>query len=254
MSTFALAKHPTPILNTAKIPFVYPLPYDDKKRLFAIENIAFPGTKFTVLQTLDGMAQVETKEYPSSQPLFVDARFLESCPHSTPERHIFLPPLESVLLFLERLKGHRYFWGGNWYKGIPQLLELYPPLNPLDPESHLDWTCTGVDCSGILYEATHGWTPRNTSGLAKLGTLIASHTDPYETIQSRIERGDMIVWTGQQGQAGHVIFVLSPYLVLESRIHQGVIETPLKERLEECWAKKQPFMIRRWHPDTLIAG
>lgn len=246
MSTHAIARYPTPLLNNTKPPFFYPLPYDDKKRLFSIENIAFPGTKFKILQELDGMVQVETAEYPSPQPLYVDSRFLETCHATTPERRIFLPPLESVLTSMERLKGHRYFWGGNWYQGIPQLLEFYPPQNELDAESHLDWTCTGVDCSGILYEATHGWTPRNTSGLCKLGTLIASYEDSFTTIFSRVQRGDIVVWPG------HVIFILSPHLVLESRIHRGVIETPLQKRLEECWSKKEPFMVRRWHPDTLI--
>ena len=254
MSTYALAKYPTPILNDIKPPFFYPLPYDEKKRLFSIENIAFPGTKFAILKTFGAVVQVETAEYPSLQPLYVDHRFLQPCHPTTPERRIYLPPLESVLISMERLKGHRYFWGGNWYQGIPELLELYPPQSPLDLESHLDWTCTGVDCSGILYEATHGWTPRNTSGLCKLGTLIASHADSFESISSKVERGDMIVWPGKPGQAGHVIFILSPHLVLESRIVKGVMETPLKERLEECWSKKQPFTIRRWHPDSIIGG
>ncbi len=232
MSTEASAKIPTPIYNTPAIPFLHlPLKKDSQGRLMELETIALPGTRFVCIQEMEGVFQVETAEYPSSTPLYVDKRCLHFSP--TPEREKRLPSAESILAFLEKCKGSRYLWGGNWNQGIDEMLRLYPPLQQIDEDDAL---CRGVDCSGLLYQATNGITHRNTSGLISYGEAIEFH---------ELRPLDLMVWKG------HVLIVLSPETFIESRIGKGVVITDLKTRYQEALDTLQgkPFFLRRWYPN-----
>ena len=122
-TSYAVAQIPTPIYNTPDIPFNYlPLKKDNQGRLVEIETIAFPGTKFQcVEQVSDTIVRVETTEYPSKTSLYVDSRFLKDVSSETPERQKDLPSCDSILAWIEKRKGLRYFWGGNWEMGIPQM-------------------------------------------------------------------------------------------------------------------------------------
>ncbi len=236
-----IARIPTPIFNTPDIPFNYlPLKKDNQGRLMEMETIAFPGTKFKCFNKIsDNIFQVVTEEYPSSVPLYVDSRFLQKAPADAPERIKKLPSIDKVLNWIEDRVGLRYFWGGNWATGIPEILEYYPFLKDASHEDRDDAICLGLDCSGILYQATDGYTPRNTSDLINFGKEV-----PIEEIKPL----DLLAWNG------HVIIVKSPTALIESRVGHGVVVSPFKERFAEVLdllkTKNKHLYIRRWHPDS----
>jgi cell wall-associated NlpC family hydrolase len=239
---FLIAKIPTPIFNTPDIPFNYlPLKKDDQGRLMEIETIAFPGTKFTCLSKIsENIFQVETAEYPSSASLYVDSRFLQAASCETPEREKILPSVDDILNWIESRIGLRYFWGGNWASGIPEILEFYPFLKNPSSEDSDDIICRGLDCSGILYQATNGYTPRNTSDLIHFGKEVSLE---------QIKPLDLLVWKG------HVMIVQFPTTLIESRIGRGVVVSPFEQRylevLDLLKIQNKKLYIRRWHPDSL---
>jgi cell wall-associated NlpC family hydrolase len=236
-----IAKIPTPIFNTPDIPFNYlPLKKDNQGRLMEMETIAFPGTKFKCLSKISAnIFQVQTAEYPSTASLYVDSRFLQKAPADTPERVKKLPSIDKILNWIEDLVGLRYFWGGNWATGIPEILEFYPFLKDASQEDRDDTICRGLDCSGILYQATDGFTPRNTSDLVRFGKEV-----PIEQIKPL----DLLAWNG------HVIIVKSPTTLIESRMGHGVVVSPIEQRYPEVLdllkTKNKQLYIRRWHPDS----
>jgi hypothetical protein len=247
----AVSQIPTPIYNTPEIPFNYlPLKKDNQGRLVEVETIAFPGTKFRCLeQVSDNIVRIETTEYPSTVPLYVDSRFLKEAHAETSERQRELPSCDSILAWIERRKGLRYFWGGNWETGIPQMLEFYPFLKHAPPQDRDDAICRGLDCSGLLHQATNGITPRNTPDLVSFGYDLDLHHLPVKQIQDQVKPLDLLVWKG------HVIVVKSPATLIESRIQNGVVATNFTDRflevVEMLKEQNKPFYFRRWHPDSL---
>lgn len=250
MSDLWISKIPTPIFNTAEIPFhQLPLKKDAQGRLTEIETIAFPGTKFKSVRPInDIVLQVETDEYPISQHLYVDRRFLQEAPTDTRERKKQLPSVDEILQWMEHRIGLRYFWGGNWDMGISEMLELYPHLQQAAEKDQDDVICRGLDCSGLLYQATQGIAPRNTSELIKFGKELSFHHLPLEQIQSELKPLDLLVWKG------HVILVRSPTTLIESRIHQGVVVSDFETRYAEVVTmlkeQNKQLYFRRWHPDS----
>ena len=229
------------------------LPVDDQGLLRCIETIAHPKTKFMLLkQCTDFIMQVETADYPCT-PLFVDSRFLKLVNNEPSERKKELPSSSKILEGLEKLVGASYIWGGNCSRGIPELLEFYPPKSILHKEKERLWTLKGVDCSGLLYQATDGFTPRNTSWLTQFGKPVLIENLSAKEICKLVRPLDLIVWHG------HVIVILDSNAVIESRGGAGVVIGELCSRLEELAheLKKNPsnqppisnkdyFVIRRW--------
>ncbi len=229
--------YPTPVLNTINNPFKVPLQKDSQGRILEMETILFPHTPVHVLEKGE-MWRIETTAYPSTQPLYVDARFLRE--EQKPQLPVKpLPSVETILKITQDLLGTRYFWGGNWPKGIPQMLEFYPDLKSLNQEELPDACCLGIDCSGLFYYATNGYTPRNTSDLINFGKEVSGDVKPL----------DLIAWRG------HVLGVISPSFLIESRIGKGVVTAPFKERMEEIIETLEKsgkqLHIRRWHPEQL---
>ena len=219
MSTYARAKKPAPVYSTIR---------PDPKKL---ELICFPNTKFTIIKDVTPtIVQVTTQEYPSNDPLYVDRRFLVEASEEAPERVKLLPTAQTILDFMKSKIGTRYLWGGNWSEGIPEMEQYYPD-EPLTD----DLLCKGIDCSGLLYQATHGFTPRNTSDLCNYGIQISDHRE--------VKPLDMMVWRG------HVIFVLDSTHCIESLGGEGVIVSNFAERYNTFFEK--PFTLRRWHPEFL---
>lgn len=234
----ASAKLPTPIYNTEKIPFAHPpLVKDNQGRIMALETIALPGTVFRCLAEKGDIVQIETTEYPSSIPLFVDKRFLNY--ENIKERNKQLPSEFEVVEKIKSCKGSRYLWGGNWNPGIPEMMSLYSKLDKIDLDDAL---LRGVDCSGLLYQATNGWTPRNTSQLYTFGEELKIQHLPLTEIFQLLQPLDLMVWQG------HVLIVLSPGKFIESRIDLGVVETDFEPRYKEAIEKLlgKPFYFRRW--------
>lgn len=242
MSIDVVALFPTPLFNTYHFPHHHPAlsPFKNEQGLIkSIETIAFPGTKFTVQnEVAPTIVQVTTAEYPSDIPLYADRRFLQTVSFHTPEREKSMPSSSAILDFMVSLLGTRYFWGGNWAEGISQMLEFYPHL--LNAADQDDVLCKGVDCSGLLYQATNGMTPRNTSELIHYGQEIAVNPISLPPIQPL----DMLVWKG------HVVFILDQQHTIESLGGKGVIISSLKERfpqiLEKTRSKNIAFYLRRW--------
>lgn len=231
---YAIASLPTPLFNTVFSPFSKPkLERDSQGRILEMETIAFPGTKFHVLQQHETVWEVQTSEYPSSKPLYVDARFLQLTQDEPKEREKLLPSIHEILSRMEKLIGVRYFWGGNWPEGIPHMRHLYPHHETQCP----DVICQGIDCSGLLFYTANGVTPRNTKELSQFGVEV-------KTLQPL----DMIVWPG------HVLFVLDDQTLIESLIGYGVITSPLESRLEEVQRltlqNQKKLSFRRWHPEA----
>lgn len=247
---FAIAKLPAPILNTPHFHETFggsdgcTLPFDEKGLLRAVETIALPETKFQLLEKCEEYVfRVKTAEYPGDD-LFVDERFLLPAYEETPERRRALPEPQEILNSLKKHVGISYVWGGN-FLGIPQMLDFYPPSKALDEKTLITWTFQGLDCSGLLYLATDGCTPRNTSDLVTFGkSLSIKGKSPLE-IQKLVKPLDIIVWKG------HVVIVLNQEQVIESRAGFGVVITTLTSRLKEILDVHQRVPLNRWAADAM---
>jgi hypothetical protein len=141
------------------------------------------------------------------------------------------------------------------------MTEFFPSTGVLSAETGSRWRLQGLDCSGLLYEATNGVTPRNTSGLTNFGRGVPIAGLSAGAIHSRLEPLDLIVWKG------HVIIVLDRERTIESRlgpvpgVRDGVVVRPLGEVLAEVMTGRTPsdrfrdadgqgektFVVRRWY-------
>ena len=268
--SFAVAKRSVPVLNSPDLEAVFggkdgaSIKSDRCGQVRELEYIALPGTVFRIFEKHKrGTAtiyRVETDEYraPAGIRLYVDSRFLtlqSTEPHPRTHR---LPPREHVTAALKKALGSSYVWGGNVQSGVPELAEwFYGTIRPGDRER---LTLTGLDCSGLLYQATGGWTPRNTSQLVSYGRAVAVAGKKTAEIIALLEPLDLIVWNG------HVVIVLDQETTIESRLecgkagNGGVIKTPLIQRMREIMRTRKPievwpagnkskdvFVIRRWY-------
>lgn len=271
---FAVATIPTPVLNTPGFRDIFggqdgtALRSDPCGQIRELEFVALPGTVFRiegeVASGTTRLYRVTSRDYPYPSPsgYFVDSRFvlIQSAPPA--ERSRRLPPEHEILSRLRRAEGTRYVWGGNVAGGIDELLQFYPPATTALPgDTGLLWRLAGLDCSGLLYQATDGVTPRNTSSLVTYGTAVPVAGRDAGTIAGQLRPLDLIVWQG------HVLIVIDRQEVIESRLEctkkqrGGVIVTPLKKRLEEIMQRRRPvdaigeqdgssqqvFVVRRWY-------
>lgn len=239
----------TPLLNTPnwdKV-FDYPMPLDKQGLLRYLEMVLLPNTKVTVKQAIGKfILQIETSDYPNKGPFYTDERFLG--PLDNEIRTSLFPSRTQLLLRLKNFPKSRYLWGGNWAQGIPQIAEYYPIPKEADSETQDIWLCKGVDCSGLLYQVTDGFLPRNTSQLIHFGQTVFIAKRSAEEIAQILQPTDLIVWKG------HVIIVEENQQVFESALHLGgTARTPLLKRLQEIMETRRPadvyekesFVIRR---------
>jgi hypothetical protein len=274
--TYAVAELPTPVLNTMEFSFVYggkdgkTLHLDDSGLVREVEFIAIPKTVFTIDNIIKNenatIYRVTTDDYPYStqKGYFIDSRFVKTVSYKPPNRAKNLPGKQSIINSLLSSEGSIYIWGGNHKEGIPQMLSFYPPSTPTDQTLKDQWMLKGVDCSGLLYEATDGYTPRNTSSLLTFGTPVSITGLNATQITHKVEPLDIIVWKG------HLIIVLDRERTIESRLdydkeqegNQGGVKIrTLKEVLSETLKERIPvdnyedeegdkkFVVRRWFGD-----
>lgn len=245
----AVSKFPSPLYNTPSIPYMQKiLPRDSQGLLKQIETILMPGTKLQIIEEAQqGIYKIRTLDYEPSSFFYIDSRFLLPAADDSPERKKILPSSSQVIELLKKQIGNRYFWGGNWGEGIPEMREFYPHFSHSPDEE--DLLCKGVDCSGLLYQATNGYTPRNTSQLSAYGKEICLSKENIQNIQEQVKPLDIMVWHG------HVLIALNANSWIESTIGQGVICSDFKERYfyfsQKLLQEKKKFFIRRWHPDFL---
>jgi cell wall-associated NlpC family hydrolase len=272
---YAVALLPTPVLNTPDFATVFggrdgrTLHADRCGQIRAMEFVALPGTPFRIEETVNkgntAIYRVSTDDYPypTTTGYFIDSRFVRTSDTPPPQRPRQLPPREVVIARLLAAQGSRYVWGGNVRAGVPQLLSFYPPTAgaPLPQETRERWELKGVDCSGLLYEATGGYTPRNTSALVDYGAPLPIAGFSPAQILKQVAPLDLIVWQG------HVMIILDRDRLIESRLdcsgrQDGVRVRPLREALDELRTNRIPvddyaaaaargvkgFVIRRWWP------
>lgn len=265
---YGVARSATPVLNIPAFRAVFggldgkTLKTDRCGQVRELEFIALPGTFFKLLREIrnnDSFAyQVETADYPTpvNGALYVDSRFIEPRASQPPARARELPGQQQIISELRGAIGSPYVWGGNLQGGVGELIEMFYHGTAGTGKKEI---LAGLDCSGLLYQATNGWTPRNTSQLISFGTGLAIAHKTAGEIARMLEPLDLIVWNG------HVIIVLDKGTTIESRLecgkpgNGGVITTPLKQRLVEIMRTRQPvdswpkegkqrdlFVVRRW--------
>lgn len=258
----------TPVLNRADFRSVFggkdgkTLQTDRCGQPRAVEYIAPKGTLFRIEAELpingSVIYRVTTNDYPcpADSGCFIDARSVKLYRLPPAERPKTLPSRHGILTALEKRVGTRYIWGGNVAAGVKELAGWYPPSGSVD--SGL-WQLAGLDCSGLLYEATGGFTPRNTAELAAYGRGIKIAGKSAREIGAALLPLDLIVWPG------HVMIVLDHGRVIESRLvcgkpDEGVRIRQLPDVLQDLMRTKKgvdtpaktarEFGIRRWH-DTI---
>jgi hypothetical protein len=182
------------------------------------EFVALKHMQFKVLDQIGtNILQIHWPQY-SAAALYLDRRFCQDIDHPSPRSHKDFST-RALLTHMENRLGTPYVWGGNWAQGIPEMLLYYPPIKPLSKKMQTLWTLKGLDCSGLLFEATQGATPRNTSHLLRFGRSLIPN-EPLEPL-------DMILYPG------HVLFVRDQTTIIESKSPFGVRICPLNERLAE---------------------
>jgi cell wall-associated NlpC family hydrolase len=251
---FAVATTPAPVLNTPdfKKYFSGKVKLDPCKGVRPVEFVALPGTMFRIEGETksDGVTiyRVSTNDYPypSKTGYYADSRFLKEVTGAPKERPRSLPEISVVQQRLLAAVGEPYVWGGDVKDGVPLLRELYPGGDPL----------AGLDCSGLLYQATDGFTPRNTSALTSFGEAVPVAGLSPETIAGKLKPLDLIAWKG------HVMIVLDGDSIIQSTMGcqsvGGVHITPLQETVRRLMARRKPvddypkrgaakvFVVRRW--------
>lgn len=275
LHSYAVAKYPTPVFNTMDfIPSLcQPADRSLKKsvdcKISHLEFIAFPGTVFKI--EAEGkyknstIYKVTTEEYPdvSGTGYFIDGRFVKLSKEKPRERARKLPGKEKIFRELVSSQGLPYLWGGNFKSGVPEMLRFYGGFC-LNKNSKKKLLLEGLDCSGLLYWATGGYTPRNSKDLLKYGNPVHIKNLTAGEIIENLKPLDLIVWDG------HVIIILDRRRVIESREYYrtgenkhagGVRIRLLKDVLKETLKSKTPlddieeitktgkkkFVIRRWY-------
>ena len=250
----------TPVLNTPDFRSVFggadgkTLKLDSSGLLRELEFIAFPGTVFTIHERIPGsdILRVSTPDYPyNDDALFIDRRFVaeKNIPPRAGERAP--PPAAEIIRKLESMLGQEYLWGGNTDSGVPCMAGYYGPEGSTADGVMRIWELMGVDCSGLLYFAADGYTPRNTSSLVNFGEGLDIAGLDADEIARLLRPLDLIAW------AGHVIIVMNEDSVIESSLSGGVHKSPVSGRLEELLRARAPaddrdgssgrrFVVRRW--------
>lgn len=276
LAKYAIAILPTPVLHTPDFPGVFggkdgsTLRLDEDNQIKQLEFVALPKTVFEIEKIIKKdekvVYKVTTKDYPypTNKGYFIDSRFVKIVKIKPPERPKTPPSKETIIQNLLSAKDSNYLWGGNYKDGVLQMLSFYKPSSSVSLSIQDKWMLKGVDCSGLLYQATNGYTPRNTSSLVSYGAPVRIAGLKVDQIIQTVEPLDIIVWRE------HVVVILNKEHVIESRLDYdedkkgpkgGVRIRRLKEVLVEIMERGVPvdsykdkvedgnkkFVIRRWY-------
>lgn len=254
---YAVALTPTPVFNNpqaaADAATGNTIKPDRCRQVRELEMIALPGTSFKLLSqigTEKDIFEVSTPDYkqPSGVRLYIAGHTVQQ--QSTPPapRTAVLPARAAILDSLKSAVGLPYIWGGNWRSGI---------------EAGAKNSFTGLDCSGLLYEASNGYTPRNTADLVYFGQPVAIRDLSATRLVQQLRPLDLIVWKG------HLVIVLDKETAIESILtcnkgNDGVVLSNLQERIKALMQQRSPvnnwpedegkgkrqFVVRRWLTDA----
>ncbi len=262
---YAVTQYPTPVFNTPDIHACFggedgdSIAVDSNGLLKTVETVLFPNSKIELLERVaqSHVWRIQTGEYSYAGAFYADERFFIQSANIPQNRTKAVPSMPTLIKQLQDMPHCPYIWGGNWPQGINLLPTLYPsktPISELPPSTQSLWKLKGVDCSGLPYYLTNGYTPRNTSSLIHFGTPVPVEGLNVKSIQERLQDLDFIAWKG------HVVWVLSQDLTIESKYPMGLLRSNLCERLEEIMSERTPldswkdgahFVVRRWHPNNI---
>lgn len=226
---YLIAEKPTPVFNTSDLQALFggqtgSLLLDDHSLLRACECILFPETVFEVVANhSDQILEVATKGYPSGFPLYIDRRFGTLVDKRPEQKKKFLPAPDKILSHIAQSLGLPYIWGGNISEGVSQLLEYYPPpsIQTLSKLERATWELKGLDCSGLLYEATGGVTPRNSAELLFYGKGVSIQGKQAKEILPLLKPLDLVVYRG------HLFIVFNAHESIESKLEFGGVRKSL---------------------------
>lgn len=262
---WAVATEPCPVLNSPDFNAVFggkngtTVKTDGSGLIREMEFIALPGTVFELLGEYayddHKVYNVKCDEYEYNSLLFIDSRFVELKTDKPKAREKRLPTKDEIYKFLDNAVGEKYCWGGDYIGGIDKLLEYYKPSGEISDDLKYKWTLRGCDCSGLMYQATNGYTERNTSKLVTFGEGVEIEGLSAEEIAAKVKPFDMMVWNG------HVIYVYDEKTSIQSGLSKGgVVKLDLIETLKHLVNTKTPvndynsasgdrFVVRRWYSD-----
>lgn len=251
---YATVKEALPVFNSPAAAANPSLPKPDScGQVRELEFIALPGTPLRLvgefMQGGQQVLEVITDSYhpPPGVRLYVNPAGVSPAASPPPPRPAELPQPKEILKRLRSAVGSPYVWGGNLRDGITL------------PNGRRAFA--GLDCSGLLYEATNGLTPRNTADLVSFGRPVPIAGLRRDQLIKSLKPLDLIVWKG------HLVIVLDNEQAIESVLwcgrpgSGGVRITPLRQRLGEIMAlrtavdswpagsgKPRLFVVRRWLP------
>ncbi len=268
---YGVARGMTPVLAAPNLTEIFggpdgtTLKTDRCGQVRELEFIALPGTPFRLLAEIRGKTttvfRVETDDYPTpaGRALYVDSRFIDPRDAEPPPRRRSLPAEIDIIASLKGAVNSPYVWGGNVRQGVPELAGMFY-RDSATPRIDNRLILAGLDCSGLLYQATGGWTPRNTSQLITFGRGVPIAGRTADELADLLRPLDLIAWNG------HVIIVLDGKTTIESRLacgkpgNGGVAISPLAKRLAEILRTRRPvdawpaggkrqgvFVVRRWY-------
>ncbi len=252
---FAKAFLPTPIFNHFSLEEFLgcrdgSLSLNPKGRLPFLEMIALEGSLFYLQEKITSYVyRAMTNEYPCPYPLYVDIRSLKLI-EKEEERKKQCPSLQKIINSLLLQRGRPYLWGGNLGDPLLYMEQWYPSPLPLSPYETMIKTFHGIDCSGLIYFASNGFTPRNTAQMVNYGRQVS------------IAKGDLSDWHLQPLDLiidlGHVAIVIDSSWSIQSKEKTGVFLIRTKDLIDSLLRKKKPknewddsikesiFIIRRW--------
>lgn len=205
-----------------------------------------PDTPVTLMKKIqkDGFTyyQVRTREFDTGRGskfgYFLDARYIQKIDKKPEEKIQILPSFDQIHDNLLATKGTPYIWWGTWYQGVSENEHFFPSpvkLSSLEKKRKL---MQGVDCSGLLYQATNGYTPRNSRSLLTFWDAVEIEGKTVEQIAKLLKPLDIIV------RDGHVIIIFDEKMTIESRGRGknpgGVEFVDIKKRLEEIFKTRKP--------------
>lgn len=262
---WAVAKEPCPVLNSPDFPGVFggadgrTIKTDGEGLIREMEFIALPGTVFELIGEYDygdhKIYNCKCEEYEYGSLLFIDSRFVELKSDKPKPREKKLPSREEIYKFLDNAVGEKYCWGGDYIGGIDKLLTYYSPKGEITDDLKYKWTLRGCDCSGLMYQATNGYTERNTSKLINYGEGVEIEGLSAEEIAAKVKPLDMMVWNG------HVIYAYDEKKSIQSGLSRGgVVKLDLLETIQHIMSSRKPvndynssggnrFVVRRWFTD-----